>query len=49
MTDKKSEGAAQAKTQPYAWVILISVFLLSISAALFWLSPPPLAQPIIGT
>lgn len=49
MTEKKNEGVNQAKTQPYAWVILIAVFLLSISAALFWFSPPPLAQPIIGT
>ncbi|WP_165054219.1 MULTISPECIES: nitrate/nitrite transporter [unclassified Adlercreutzia] len=49
MTSENSRKDVGSKTQPYAWVILVAVFLLSVSAALFWFSPPPLAQPIIGT
>lgn len=47
-TDHANHGEA-AKTPSYAWVILAIVYLLSVSAAMFWFSIPPMADAIIPT
>lgn len=41
------QAASSAKTPGYAWVILLIVYLLSISAAMLWFSCPPMAGNII--
>lgn len=43
-----TEGTqAQVKSPAYAWVILLIVYLLSLSAAMLWFSAPPMASNII--
>lgn len=44
---KDSDGA-RAKTPGFAWVILLIVYLVSLSAAMLWFSCPPMAESIIG-
>lgn len=51
MSDKSEEtkaGAPKAKTPGFAWVILLIVYLVSLSAAMLWFSCPPMAESIIG-
>lgn len=43
--DKK---AVPEKVPARAWLVLVGVYLLSVSAAMFWFSPPPIAGAIIG-
>ena len=35
------------KTPGFAWAVLVVVYLLSVMAAMFWFSCPPMADPII--
>lgn len=42
-----TRAASSAKTPGYAWVVLIIVYLLSVSAAMLWFSCPPMASSII--
>lgn len=46
MSNGAKEKAA-AQTPGYAWIILLTVYLLSISAAMLWFSCPPMASGII--
>lgn len=41
-------NADQQKAPARAWLVLIGVYLLSVSAAMFWFSPPAVAGGIIG-
>ncbi|MGN0038270.1 MAG: nitrate/nitrite transporter [Coriobacteriales bacterium] len=44
-----SQNETAGKTPAYAWVILLIVYLLSVSAAMLWFSCPPMANGIIET
>lgn len=44
----KGGAQPQAKTPGFAWVILLIVYLVSLSAAMLWFSCPPMAESIIG-
>jgi predicted MFS family arabinose efflux permease len=48
MPKGESAGNVSAKTPGYAWLILVMVYLLSVSAAMLWFSCPPMAGSIIG-
>jgi predicted MFS family arabinose efflux permease len=48
MPKGNSVGHTSAKTPGYAWLILVMVYLLSVSAAMLWFSCPPMASNIIG-
>ncbi|MBQ3302896.1 MAG: MFS transporter [Eggerthellaceae bacterium] len=49
MSNPNEKGGAPTKTPSYAWVILATVYLLSVAAAMFWFSVPPTANAIIPT
>lgn len=44
--DQASSGVQKVPAR--AWWVLVGVYLLSVSAAMFWFSPPPVASAVIG-
>lgn len=41
-------SAEKGKVPVRAWLVLVGLYLLSVSAAMFWFSPPPIAGAVIG-
>jgi MFS family permease len=49
MSEGTKSTAPAVSSPKYAWVILVTVYLLSVAAAMLWFSAPPMAEGIIPT